>query len=112
VVRGGKLVHISGGGGQCARQDGLIMNQAELVKATLNRFGPKSVVTDPADIEPWLTDWRGRWHGKSAAILQPAATEDAAAMVVMAAKLGVALVPQGGNTSMVGGQLRPRMGRR
>ena len=35
----------------------------QLVDAIRARFGERSAVTDPADIEPWLTDWRGRWHG-------------------------------------------------
>jgi FAD/FMN-containing dehydrogenase len=68
------------------------------------------LVTDSADIEPWLTDWRGRWHGRSAAILQPASTAEAATIVEIAAELGVALVPQGGNTSMVGGATPPEDG--
>ena len=83
------------------------MSQAELIGAISNRLGPKAVVTDPADIEPWLTDWRGRWHGRAAAILQPQSTEEVAAIVAMAAERGVALVPQGGNTSMVGGATPP-----
>ena len=83
------------------------MSQVDLIKAALGQFGPKSVLTDSSDIEPWLTDWRGRWHGKSAAILQPGTTGEVAAMVAMAAEHGVALVPQGGNTSMVGGATPP-----
>jgi FAD/FMN-containing dehydrogenase len=71
------------------------------------RCGPKVVVTDPADIEPWLTDWRGRYHGKAQAILAPASTEEVAAIVGLAAEYRVPLVPQGGNTSMVGGATPP-----
>ena len=78
--------------------------------ASETRFGDRAVVTEPADIEPWLTDWRGRWHGRSAAILQPGSTEEVAAIVGLAAERGVALVPQGGNTSMVGGATPPEDG--
>jgi FAD/FMN-containing dehydrogenase len=74
------------------------------------RRGPKAVVTDPADIEPWLTDWRGRYHGKSQAILAPASTEEVATIVKLAAEHRVPLVPQGGNTSMVGGATPPPEG--
>nr|WP_283938087.1 FAD-binding oxidoreductase [Sphingomonas caseinilyticus] len=70
-------------------------------------FGDRAVLTDPADIEPWLTDWRGRWHGRAAAVLQPQTTQEVALIVAKAADLGVALVPQGGNTSMVGGATPP-----
>ncbi|MEO5810361.1 MAG: FAD-binding oxidoreductase, partial [Sphingomicrobium sp.] len=71
------------------------------------RFGPRAALTDAADIAPWLTDWRGRWTGASAALLQPASTDEVAEIVTLAAELGVALVPQGGNTSMVGGATPP-----
>jgi len=82
-------------------------NPLTLVEAVRARFGERSALTDPADIEPWLTDWRGRWHGKSAAILQPGSTEEVAAMVALANEHGVPLVPQGGNSSMVGGATPP-----
>jgi FAD/FMN-containing dehydrogenase len=86
------------------------MSHTELIDAVRTRLGPKAVITDPADIEPWLTDWRGRWHGKAAAIFQPASTEEVAAVVAMAAQRGAALVPQGGNSSMVGGATPPEDG--
>ena len=79
------------------------MSPTGLANAIRDQLGPKAVLTDPADIAPWLTDWRDRWHGKAEAILQPASTDEAAMMVAMAAEHGVALVPQGGNTGMVGG---------
>src|SRR5687767_408388 len=90
--------------------EGEAMSQAKFIDVVRSRLGPKSVLTDAADIEPWLTDWRGRWHGRSSGILQPRATEEAAAMVALAAEHGVALVPQGGNTSMVGGATPPEDG--
>jgi len=84
--------------------------QEMLIGEARARFGDKAVVTETADIEPWLTDWRGRWHGSSAAILQPQSTQEASLIVAKAAELGVALVPQGGNTSMVGGATPPEDG--
>ena len=78
-----------------------------LIVEIRSRFGERSVVTEPVDIEPWLTDWRGRWHGRAAAILQPSSTGEVAAIVGLAGEKGVALVPQGGNTSMVGGATPP-----
>lgn len=73
-------------------------------------LGPKGVTTDPDDIAPWTTDWRGRFHGATPAILSPASTQEVAATMALAAELGVALVPQGGNTSMVGGATPPADG--
>lgn len=73
-------------------------------------LGPKGVITDPDDIAPWVHDWRGRYHGQTAAILQPATTQEVADAVKLATQLGIALVPQGGNTSMVGGATPPADG--
>ena len=84
--------------------------QQSLVDEARARFGERVAVTDPADVEPWLTDWRGRWHGKAAAILQPSSTDEVAVIVALAAEGGIPLVPQGGNTSMVGGATPPEDG--
>lgn len=84
--------------------------QQSLVDEVRARFGERAALTDAADIEPWLTDWRGRWRGQSAAMLQPQSTGEVAAMIAMAAERGVPLVPQGGNTSMVGGATPPEDG--
>ncbi|MET0248875.1 MAG: FAD-binding oxidoreductase [Sphingobium sp.] len=82
--------------------------------ATVARFseiiGPAGVITDPDDIAPWTTDWRGRFHGAATAILTPSSTAQVAAIMVLAAELRVPLVPQGGNTSMVGGATPPADG--
>jgi hypothetical protein len=40
-------------------------SRSALVDEVRSRFGPKAAITDPADIEPWLSDWRGRFHGKA-----------------------------------------------
>jgi FAD/FMN-containing dehydrogenase len=81
--------------------------QQSLVDEIRVRFGERAAITDAADIEPWLTDWRGRWHGQAGAILQPSSTGQVAGIVALAGQSGVALVPQGGNTSMVGGATPP-----
>jgi len=78
-----------------------------LIEEVRSRFGAKAAITDPADVDPWLTDWRGRYHGRAAAILSPASTEEVAEIVRLAAEARVPLVPQGGNTSMVGGATPP-----
>lgn len=66
-------------------------------------LGPKGYSADPDTIAPWLTDWRGKYHGRAAAMLSPASTEEVAAIVRLCADAKVALVPQGGNSGMVGG---------
>ncbi|WP_422055685.1 FAD-binding oxidoreductase [Sphingomonas sp.] len=74
------------------------------------RIGPGAVVTDPDMIAPWLNDWRGRYHGASTLMIQPRSTQDVAAIVALAAAHRIPLVPQGGNTSMVGGATPPADG--
>ena len=66
-------------------------------------LGPKGFTTDVDDLAPWLTDWRGTYHGDAAAMLSPATTEEVAAVVRLCSGEGVAIVPQGGNSGMVGG---------
>lgn len=73
-------------------------------------LGPAGLVTEAAAIEPWTSDWRGRVHGTARAILAPNSTDEVAAMVALAAKHRVALVPQGGNTGMVAGSTPPADG--
>ena len=82
----------------------ILIDQARAV------LGDKGVITDPAEIAPWTTDWRGRYHGAAPAILAPDNTEQVAAIVRLAGEHGVALVPQGGNSSMVGGATPPADG--
>ena len=81
--------------------------QAELIAAAGTKLGAKGVITDPREIEPWVTDWRGRVHGAAPAILAPASTEEVAEIVRLAAEYRVPLVPQGGNTGMAGGATPP-----
>ncbi len=66
-------------------------------------LGPKGFTRDAATLEPWLSDWRGRFHGAAAALLSPADSAEVAEIVRLCAAERVALVPQGGNSSMVGG---------
>ncbi len=67
------------------------------------RLGPSGFTRDPADLEPWLTDWRGRFRGGAQALLSPASTDEVAFIVSVCADTATPLVAQGGNTSMVGG---------
>lgn len=66
-------------------------------------LGPKGYCDDHDVMAPWMTDWRGRYTGKAAAILSPANTAEVAAIVRIAARERLALVPQGGNSGMVAG---------
>jgi FAD/FMN-containing dehydrogenase len=74
-----------------------------LLDALEARLGPRGFSRAAEDMEPWLTDWRGRYRGSAAALLSPASLDEVQAIVAACAEEQVALVPQGGNTSMVAG---------
>lgn len=85
-------------------------SQSRLLEALSPRLGPRGIVTDRDAIAPWETDWRGRWHGRAPAMIAPATTDEVTVVMREAAAAGVPLVPQGGNTSMVGGATPPADG--
>jgi FAD/FMN-containing dehydrogenase len=66
-------------------------------------LGHRGLTSDSELMEPWLTDWRGRFTGRALAMASPASTEEVAALVSLCAQHGVPIVPQGGNSSMSGG---------
>ena len=76
---------------------------AKWLEQMRSAVGPKGFTTAADDMAPWLTDWRGRYTGAAAAMVSPANTEETAAIVRIANENVVAIVPQGGNSGMVGG---------
>ncbi|MCP3471919.1 FAD-binding oxidoreductase [Bradyrhizobium sp. CCGUVB1N3] len=76
----------------------------ELIEKFRAIVGAKYAVTDPADIEPYLTEERNLFHGRSPLVLRPATTAEVSAICKLASEHKIALVPQGGNTGLVGGQ--------
>ena len=65
--------------------------------------GDAHVLTATADVAPYLTDWRGRYHGQARAVVRPGSPAEVAAVVRICTESGVAVVPQGGNTGLCGG---------
>ena len=65
--------------------------------------GAANVLEAEADMAPFLSDWRGRYHGRARAVVRPRDTAEVAAVVAACAQAGVAMVPQGGNTGLCGG---------
>ena len=64
-------------------------------------LGPRGLTRDAEIMEPWLTDWRGRFHGQALALASPDSTAQLAALVTLCAAHGVPIVPQGGNSGML-----------
>ncbi len=65
--------------------------------------GPGGCLEDPADLDPFLAEWRRLYRGVAELVLLPATTEEAAAVIGLCARHGIGVVPQGGNTGLVGG---------
>jgi FAD/FMN-containing dehydrogenase len=66
--------------------------------------GPAHAIRDPGEMAPYLVEQRGLFTGRAAAVLKPANTAEVAAILKLANETGTAVVPQGGNTGLVGGQ--------
>ncbi|MBL8510822.1 MAG: FAD-binding oxidoreductase, partial [Betaproteobacteria bacterium] len=65
--------------------------------------GEANLLTEAHDTAAYLNDWRGNYRGKALAVIKPENTEQIAAIVKHCAKASVSIVPQGGNTGLVGG---------
>jgi D-lactate dehydrogenase (cytochrome) len=76
----------------------------ELIAKFRAIVGDKYAVTDAADIAPYVTEERDLFHGRSPLVLRPGSTAEVAAICKLASEHRIALVPQGGNTGLVGGQ--------
>ena len=66
-------------------------------------LGPGGVLTDAADVAPYAVDFRGLYHGHTPLVARPDSVERVAAVISIAARHRLAIVPQGGNTSYCGG---------
>src|ERR1700709_57315 len=76
----------------------------ELIARFKTVVGEKYVVTNADDIAPYVTEERNLFHGHSPLILRPGSTAEVSALCKLATEHRIALVPQGGNTGLVGGQ--------
>jgi FAD/FMN-containing dehydrogenase len=88
--------------------DPAIAEALERIKAIV---GPKGFIADPADMTPYLDDQRGLYHGAARLVVRPASTEEVAAVVRVCAEARIPIVPQGGNTGLVGAAVPPEDGR-
>lgn len=76
-----------------------------VLDALKSAVGPGGWTDDPTDIAPWLKEWRGRWHGSTPLMLTPRSTDEVARVVGLCNEHRVPIVPQGGCTGLVGGQI-------
>ncbi len=83
-----------------AQHDGWV-----LITDLVGALGAAHVLTDPDVTVSYETDWTGAFRGRAVAVARPATTDQVAAVLRICARHGVPVVPQGGNTGLVGGSV-------
>ncbi|AZO78500.1 MULTISPECIES: FAD-binding oxidoreductase [unclassified Bosea (in: a-proteobacteria)] len=84
---------------------------APTIEALAGIVGAKNVITDADAMVPYLKEPRGLFHGKAQAVVRPGSAAEVSALMKWASETGATIVPQGGNTGMVGGQTPVAEGR-
>jgi FAD/FMN-containing dehydrogenase len=80
-------------------------DSSALLASLRSAVGADHVLTDADLRASYETDWSRRWHGEALAVVRPASTDEVAAVVRACAAADVAIIPQGGNTGLVGGSV-------
>ncbi len=87
----------------------LVSDRPAIPQALLDKIhaivGDKGAITDPEAMRPHLVEWRDVFTGKTPMVIKPATVEEVSAVVKLCSEARVPLVPQGGNTSLVGASL-------
>ena len=76
-----------------------------LLESLRAAVGESHVLTDADVRASYETDWTRRWRGEALAVVRPASTEEVIAVLLACAEAGAAVIPQGGNTGLVGGSV-------
>src|SRR5918994_5957710 len=76
-----------------------------LQKRLADIVGAANVLTAPQDTKPYFTDWRKQYSAAAECVVRPATTQEVARVVALCARDNIAVVPQGGNTGLVGGSV-------
>ena len=87
------------------------MTQASFIELCTKRLGAAHVISDPAKMDFYVTDYRKRFAGKALAVVQPGNTQEVADIVRFCRRYGVPIVPQGGNTGLVLGSVPDTSGK-
>ncbi|WP_417517154.1 FAD-binding oxidoreductase [Minwuia sp.] len=77
----------------------------ETIDRLIGAVGPKGAITALEDMQPYLVEWREKWRGRSPLVLRPETTDQVSEIVRICAETGTRIVPQGGNTGLVGGSI-------
>ena len=77
----------------------------ELIARLVDIVGPRHAITDPSAQAPFLKEWRDTWTGRTPVVLQPGSTSEVRRILALCHEARVGVVPQSGNTGLVGGQI-------
>lgn len=92
-----------------APQEAMTARRRPTDKLLINRFidivGQANAITSSDAQQPYLREWRDRYVGATPVVLKPGSTQDVAAILALANATRTPVVPQGGNTGLVGGQI-------
>lgn len=86
------------------------ISAAQVTGALSTLVGPSACLTSQDDVAPYVTDYRGIYRGRAAAVVLPASTAEVSEVLSWCHERGVAVVPQGGNTSLMGGAVPDESG--
>jgi FAD/FMN-containing dehydrogenase len=86
------------------------VDRTDLIDALVGVVGPSHVLVDPATTAGFEVDWTRRFDGRAQAVVRPGSTEEVAGIMRTCRAHRVPLVPQGGNTGLVGGGVPDRSG--
>ena len=87
------------------------MSVENLIETLADIVGAQNVITDAQTMHPYLGDWRGRYRGAARCVVRPGSTAEVAAVVRACSAAGVAMLPQGGNTSHCGASIPDKSGK-
>src|SRR5690606_40893105 len=77
----------------------------ELIARFREIVGPEHALTDPDQQLPYLREWRDLFIGRAPVALRPGSTGEGSRILALANEARVGVVPQAGNTGLVGGQI-------
>jgi FAD/FMN-containing dehydrogenase len=83
----------------------------DLLDRLRTAVGDTHVLTEPGDVAPYVVDWTGTHEGRALAVVRPGSTDEVAEVVRACAETRTPVVPQGGNTGLVGGGVPDASGR-
>jgi FAD/FMN-containing dehydrogenase len=97
-------------GAPVAGSPALGLPASELINSLKAALGDGAVLTASAEVAAYSVDWRGLYAGRPLAVARPRSTAEVAAVMQLCAAAGATVIPQGGNTSMVGGAVPSKEG--